>query len=1094
LAFLFIEFTFLIPVDGNLMKLEMDESRKRPLVDDIQNGSNGILFGANTLDERPSPRKRRRHSSGCSLDLSIDDVNGIGNKAVNFILKSDSEDETDWNQTSINNAATLPTPVEEMESRSFFNQAESAKDLALKAFRRVDSTASELNCLADPNLSENVVETPDDSRDPFSSLVNRGFIRTESVGSDLKRLVSNPGSDILSPDIFKGELQGLKNHDNTLKERMTEPIVPKQNANDLVWMEECPDWLRDDYFDKEMSKMDSGLPRQSSKLSLVDKEEDSTFVSSGNALHEDKLKTNLPVPDSVEFDRNERKKSVTLSVETDAMSSNDLGFFEPDKDLNDAQSNVTKTKLKKLKMRKRHCSRGKMGPPAYYNKNLPSRSEQGEEVGGGGDVFVVEEDFSQKGRGKNWPPKSYLDNQASECPNSQSQSEIRLSDDTGSTQEYEIACSQEKTNEMRGRDHNDNMHINSMTSCDDKKSSQITDENVDGSQLTVGENLDISAVSLNLERVENNEHTTNSMEEGLTLDSDVVTDAIPYDETDASVIPPEPETQPSISNPTSQMTTTSNSINPVSSNYSINQNSSTAKVSLEKIPSLRRDAQNIANILGGSNVDVIYEQLNERRKDDNRVESVMNDILEGNILVEGGADVERGSNTIDNVEEGMSGEVEGEVDIFSETQIILKKLQEEHEMKDIDPNELFGLVERCAETFNSRTSRINRVIFDVLAMRRQSEDIAVTNNKNDDEDLFLHDVDQLVKNFPDVDQFQIYMLLDAHRGEDNRVDVVLNELKGRVPAGNAGIEDVAEVEIVNEDPLYNDMMQIARLFPHKDRNEIYAYLEAHHNEAYRVQVVTEEFLRMSQDVEVINEEPASRPSSTPASKSNYIADTSVEEHVHNLLAIFPDCDPKYLSGKLEEMKKDPYRVKNLASTMFDHRNYPKKKDVEEEQRKHNNRLKAVGMLSTFRLNEFLELFPEPASVFYGEEKEVSETYKKHVFVHLMNTFPYLQENHIKAAMEKHKNHLTTTLKELEEEVASADREYDYYIFSRFWNVTSHSYALKLMTLSPASGGSFHLRGTQSLILQLQKTGRLQYYPRNQISVLQSCISVLRHFF
>ncbi|XP_064624120.1 uncharacterized protein LOC135485687 [Lineus longissimus] len=1063
----------------------MDETRKRPYVDDVPNGSADINFETGTLEERQSPRKRRRHSSGCSLDLNSDDVNGIGNKTVSFTLKSDSDSEAEsgWNNAEIASVTSpLETPVEYVESRLLFNPVDFAKDLALKAFRRVDSTASELNCLADPNLSENVVETPDDAiaRDPFSSLGSRGFIRTEGIGigSDTKRLVSTPGSDVLSPsDIFKGNLHALKSHDNTMKERFVKPVVSKQSSNDLEWIDACPDWLRDDYFDKEMAKIDSGLPRQSSKLSLVDKaEENPPLLSSDDAPSRDKFETIVAEPESREFSRRERKKSVTLVVlpaesdelDDDTTSANSLGVFEPDKDLIDAQSSASRPKRKKLKIRRRHCSRGKMGPPAYY-RNQPSHVEDGEESREDEEVFAKEQDFSLKGRGKNWPPPNVPKYQAQAAVSTDAPPEAsRLIDDASSTQEYELSLSQENTTSevlsVRDQNHNDDMHLNSMPSYSNEKEkpvevtagghgtadeqpkpkdSETSCSSVGGLDIGPAEiseeqirtdapvsvdvpEVDIGDGQLNFERDVGTEGRkpqldvmgsekleTVPMEEGSNLESNVVSDATPYEEVDAAVVNSGNETNPSTSVTTS----------PGAPNIT----RSTSKLSLAKIASLQRDAQNIANILGGSNVDVIYEKLNERRKEDNRVEAVMNDILEGNIVVEDRSGNE--GSAIEGVLNTVGTSVgEEEVDILADTEVILKKLQTEHGIEDVDPNEVFGLVEASAEFVNGRTNRINRVISGILSGRQTDNRTVHDIKNNDDEDLFLHDVDQLVKKFPNVDQFQIYTLLDAHRGENDRVDVVQNELtNGRAPVENSGVKEVAAAEVVNQDPLYDDMIRVARLFPHKDRNEIYAYLEAHHEEADRVQVVTEEFLRMSQegeDVEVMRGEepaPASRPpSATAASESRDTLDISLEEQVQNLSAIFPDCDPNYLYEQLEVLKNDPERVKNLASTLFDRRTYPKKKDVLEEQRKHEDRLKVCGMLSTFRLNEFLELFPDPVAVFCSEEKSVSESYKKHVYVHLMNTFPYLREEHIKTTMEKHTGHLTTTLKELEEEVANGD--------------------------------------------------------------------------
>jgi hypothetical protein len=85
-----------------------------------------------------------------------------------------------------------------------------------------------------------------------------------------------------------------------------------------------------------------------------------------------------------------------------------------------------------------------------------------------------------------------------------------------------------------------------------------------------------------------------------------------------------------------------------------------------------------------------------------------------------------------------------------------------------------------------------------------------------------------------------------------------------------------------------------------------------------------------------------------------IGDNKLQDDFSRLRNIFPDCDPNYIYERLEESKGKEDRATHIATDMFEHKNYPRLKDLVEKQTKearkkrlHNmNFTVAVGCQST----------------------------------------------------------------------------------------------------------------------------------------------------
>ena len=63
--------------------------------------------------------------------------------------------------------------------------------------------------------------------------------------------------------------------------------------------------------------------------------------------------------------------------------------------------------------------------------------------------------------------------------------------------------------------------------------------------------------------------------------------------------------------------------------------------------------------------------------------------------------------------------------------------------------------------------------------------------------------------------------------------------------------------------------------------------------------------------------------------------------------------------------------------------------------------------------EFLAKFPDPATTFASDEKEMKESYKAHVAAQLKHDFPDFKQSYMNSVTEKHNSHLLPIVREVE---------------------------------------------------------------------------------
>ncbi|CAH1791817.1 unnamed protein product [Owenia fusiformis] len=511
---------------------------------------------------------------------------------------------------------------------------------------------------------------------------------------------------------------------------------------------------------------------------------------------------------------------------------------------------------------------------------------------------------------------------------------------------------------------------------------------------------------------------------------------------------------------------------------------------IKPISSCRNDAEMIASMFPGASIDMIYDKLVKHRKTPNRLELVTNEILEG---VTAEFDEVPSANT-----QNQKSPETLICDIFSDVDEVLTRLKRLKPDNDVDPNAVY----EALEAIGHKPERVNQVLNQFLNASDDIIQVTVVKAANppSKEDTLVQDVQEVLKVLPHADPVDVLNTLEHidSSKEADRIAITISKLRHvNVPNLNdqtitTDVQANPEGELTNH-PLYKDMMTISRMFPNLNRNEIYAYLEAHYDNPNRIALVAEELLaggnesqgdsfdipgNMVHTGEVIrNDSTLSIDLPKSTSKTNIKTTNQVENIEHAvdvktdpathpeqskdtivpndtagntsgandkfikknnntqtktnisrkhsavaqndmdaLLSIFPDADPNYLYARLEEKAGEEERAQTLAAELFNTKAYPKLKEVQGKQKQAAWKHQIQNM--TFNLKEFIQMFPDCLTLFYNEEKPVTESYKKHALPQLKNYFPLITEVYINKAFMKHKFHLTPTVRELENEAGA----------------------------------------------------------------------------
>ncbi len=132
--------------------------------------------------------------------------------------------------------------------------------------------------------------------------------------------------------------------------------------------------------------------------------------------------------------------------------------------------------------------------------------------------------------------------------------------------------------------------------------------------------------------------------------------------------------------------------------------------------------------------------------------------------------------------------------------------------------------------------------------------------------------------------------------------------------------------------------------------------------------------------------------------------------VDTILQMFPDADPYFVVEHIAQMG---HAAEALVDTMTT-RGYPKLKDRLEKERIERRRRELLSG-EHFDCEEFLRTFEDPEQFFSDVTRHVSELYKQHALVQLMNDFQEIRRDYLEMILERNNNHYLPTYRMLLEE-------------------------------------------------------------------------------
>ncbi|XP_060560426.1 uncharacterized protein LOC132720319, partial [Ruditapes philippinarum] len=332
-------------------------------------------------------------------------------------------------------------------------------------------------------------------------------------------------------------------------------------------------------------------------------------------------------------------------------------------------------------------------------------------------------------------------------------------------------------------------------------------------------------------------------------------------------------------------------------------------------------------------------------------------------------------------------------------------------------------------------NRVDVVTNDLLEDSENMNASAVSSvsDSSSDEGIFKEVAEVLIVR-PNADPNRVYDLLDQLTDTEKRVEKVLGKLTSAddLPSRSGSETSASKSESSNveksdsfkgkdpftdpefrKNPLFNDLRTLRKVLPEKDPNEIYAFLEAHYDKANRVQIVIDE-LTKSESQESLSLPTADSSEDFDRGKAPLTAVDKFHADLNELKEIFRDCDPNYLYNKLESRSGETDRVQIIAADLFEHRNYPKLKDIKEKEEKEDLKDKIVNM--KFDMKTFLKKFTNPMEYFQDTSRTLNQNYKDHVLVYMKNTYPFLKVGYIKKVLEQHNYHLSPTVKMVDQEL------------------------------------------------------------------------------
>ena len=190
---------------------------------------------------------------------------------------------------------------------------------------------------------------------------------------------------------------------------------------------------------------------------------------------------------------------------------------------------------------------------------------------------------------------------------------------------------------------------------------------------------------------------------------------------------------------------------------------------------LWKDASDIADMLETpQHVNKIYERLLKHKDSQNRVEVVMNELLEET----DGVGFNNGESSKDRSTRKSSEESNDIDKMFLDVQKVIKLVNEIDANVTVNENQVFEML----EANSSRADRVAHAVASVLKRNTVNGSTSTSHDKSADaaddaENHMIEDISLVLKEHPNLDPNEIFSMLEKLSDREDRVEIVLRKLK-----------------------------------------------------------------------------------------------------------------------------------------------------------------------------------------------------------------------------------------------------------------------------------------------------------------------------
>ncbi|XP_067012881.2 uncharacterized protein [Anabrus simplex] len=261
---------------------------------------------------------------------------------------------------------------------------------------------------------------------------------------------------------------------------------------------------------------------------------------------------------------------------------------------------------------------------------------------------------------------------------------------------------------------------------------------------------------------------------------------------------------------------------------------------------------------------------------------------------------------------------------------------------------------------------------------------------------------------------EIYAFLEYHMDDENRFQIVLEHFQHQDAVSEAPVLVVEEEEqqpppLTAEEGMDTDKCKVGNKPIPENEKQMLLGMFPDMDPEYLAEIPYEDRADWLNDTISHLLQTDYRRRTVTVEEDRPMSPASRETQYQYLVAILPNADPTYLRQQCEMMGGNREAMKEFVAQAMEYHNYPtlkeylKRREIQELQEKYTKE---------FKVEEFLEIFPNPTKYFFEEKKNNKDVYPL-AMSYLKKRYPRLRLTDIQTVYRKSDFSLTRACKSLD---------------------------------------------------------------------------------